>query len=277
MSTINEHNLDELLFDYLEGNLNPEQAAELSDFLSQNPQYAAELNAWQGTYVEAPAKAAPYSGATSLLRPVGAGAAGNGGWSASSLGIVGTVIAVASLIVFWQLRSPGEMSQPAPEVVVEQEEIGLPESTEPVAALPPVTEQDEDQVVRESESIEPPTARSPIYTTQIPDKTPDESAPVLDTPEPISETEVIPEVVTEKAQETIAPNEITVEEVVPAPAEQPPLLPVKTTPLPGDTAPPAVVQQEYPQLQGQQTKRGRKNRRRNKKPIRVVPLKSDAF
>jgi hypothetical protein len=277
MNTINEHNLDEMLFDYLEGNLNPDQAAELSDFLSQNPQYAAELEAWKGTYVEAPAKAAPYAGANALLRPVGGGIAGKEGWAGSGVGIVGTVIVITSIVLFWQFWNPKEKENPvppAPEVVLEQKDTVLPDSQEPIATFPLANEEP-----IESEKTETPTAvrKTPQPVVKV-GKTAFQSSKVVAVPNPGPAQKMPIEKPFDPVPEIVSATKVITSEAVPMMETQLIPKPVEVAPPPADTIPPTVVQQQdYPEIQGQ-TKRGKQKKRlRIKKPVRVVPLKSDAF
>lgn len=280
MSTINEHNLDELLFDYLEGNLNQDQAAELSDFLVQNPQYAVELEAWKGTIVEAPAKAPAYAGASALMRPVGGAASlpGKSGWAGSGIGIVGTVIAVTSMVLFWQLWTPAEKTQ-APvqeEVIVQQEEVTEPIAPESEASVPPFSEEIPEPVTYEK----PIAARKTVQPTKLKEKSSPKVSTVATKADPVESVviEEVPELIPEPiVEQSVAPEKEIVTEILPEPKVPPLPTPVEVTPPPADSSPPVVIQQQdYPEVQGQ-TKRGRKKRLRNKKPVRVVPLKSDAF
>ena len=48
---MNSEQRDELLFDYLEGNLNPEEAMRIENFCQQDPECAKSLAEWQMAYV----------------------------------------------------------------------------------------------------------------------------------------------------------------------------------------------------------------------------------
>ena len=69
---IRDNNIEKWLFDYFEGNLTPHEAIELNNFISKNPAYQNEFDAWQKSY---PSKATKskrnrvpvYAGASSLL------------------------------------------------------------------------------------------------------------------------------------------------------------------------------------------------------------------
>lgn len=49
--TINKQNIDEVIFEYLEGNLNLKDSNALMLFLDQHPEYKAELDSWEQSYV----------------------------------------------------------------------------------------------------------------------------------------------------------------------------------------------------------------------------------
>lgn len=49
--TINKQNIDEVIFEYLEGNLTIKDSNALMAFLDQHPEHKAELDAWEQSYV----------------------------------------------------------------------------------------------------------------------------------------------------------------------------------------------------------------------------------
>ncbi|MCI5059223.1 MAG: hypothetical protein MRY83_24130, partial [Flavobacteriales bacterium] len=48
---VDHTNIEEVLFDYVEGNLNHQQSTTLFEFLEKNPEYQGDLDAWQATIV----------------------------------------------------------------------------------------------------------------------------------------------------------------------------------------------------------------------------------
>jgi hypothetical protein len=69
MSTLHE-NMDELLFDYFEGNLSEEQMTEVNSMVNANPELAAEFEAWKNAFV--PQEKEDYPLAHTLLAGSGA-------------------------------------------------------------------------------------------------------------------------------------------------------------------------------------------------------------
>lgn len=67
MSRIDPHNLDEMLFDYVEGNLDAHSREALQAYIEAHPELQVELQAWEQTRVEAPASDFP--GMDNLLKP----------------------------------------------------------------------------------------------------------------------------------------------------------------------------------------------------------------
>jgi hypothetical protein len=49
---IDNTNIEEVLFDYVEGNLSNQDSTSLFKFLDKNPQYQSDLDAWQATMVQ---------------------------------------------------------------------------------------------------------------------------------------------------------------------------------------------------------------------------------
>lgn len=49
--TINQENIDQLLFDYFEGNLSEQEKSSLLNFIHQNPEYEKDFSQWAKTYV----------------------------------------------------------------------------------------------------------------------------------------------------------------------------------------------------------------------------------
>lgn len=67
MSKINHQNIEQWLFDYAEGNLNPAQTRELNNFLQVHPEYQLDLDSWQEAHLEETEHVAPYAYEPELL------------------------------------------------------------------------------------------------------------------------------------------------------------------------------------------------------------------
>jgi ferric-dicitrate binding protein FerR (iron transport regulator) len=52
MKSPEESNIDEWLFHYFEGDLSPDEEAELEDFLLENPEYDAQFEAWGASRIQ---------------------------------------------------------------------------------------------------------------------------------------------------------------------------------------------------------------------------------
>ena len=48
---INKENIEEHIFDYLEGNLSPEEVTTFKNFLEDNPEFKSEIQYWKQSYV----------------------------------------------------------------------------------------------------------------------------------------------------------------------------------------------------------------------------------
>ncbi len=68
---INVEHIEELMFDYFEGNLSPEKMKELEKFVQDNPSYQVDFDSWKDSYVEQDDKKMPFA-YTSLLAGTGA-------------------------------------------------------------------------------------------------------------------------------------------------------------------------------------------------------------
>jgi hypothetical protein len=66
MKQLDKANLDEWIFDSLEGNLTEGEQEELNDYLSQNPDARIEFEAWSNTYIKEPET--PFPDEDKLLR-----------------------------------------------------------------------------------------------------------------------------------------------------------------------------------------------------------------
>ena len=66
MKQLDKANLDEWLFDSLEGNLTEGEQEELNAYLSQNPDAKVEFEAWSNTYIKEPE--IPFPGEDKLIR-----------------------------------------------------------------------------------------------------------------------------------------------------------------------------------------------------------------
>ena len=66
MKQLDKANLDEWIFDSLEGNLTEGEQEELNDYLSQNPDAKIEFEAWSNTYIKEPE--IPFPGEDKLIR-----------------------------------------------------------------------------------------------------------------------------------------------------------------------------------------------------------------
>lgn len=99
MSTLHE-NMDELLFDYFEGNLSEEQMTEVNSMVSANPELAAEFEAWKNAFV--PQEKEDYPLAHTLL--AGSGAA----WMRWTTLLLLIGLGTASLIYFLPNSNNGQ-------------------------------------------------------------------------------------------------------------------------------------------------------------------------
>jgi len=104
---IRDNNIQKWLFDYFEGNLTPHEEVELNNFISQNPSYQGEFDAWQKSYpskeVKSKRNRVPvYAGASSLLVETSIWARLN--WKHAA--VIITLIGGGSLIGFY--NSPSE-------------------------------------------------------------------------------------------------------------------------------------------------------------------------
>lgn len=137
MSDWSQHNLDELIFDHLEGNLSPEDSLLLENKMASDPLVRAEVEAWKGSYVSAGAVSFP---AAASLMNGGGGGVFNALWQkpllwGSSLGQIALVTAVSLTLVLAYVvlpkRAPGEkVTVPVLLDSLRQEETKLPESEE---------------------------------------------------------------------------------------------------------------------------------------------------
>ncbi len=68
---INVEHIEELMFDYFEGNLSPDKMKELEKFVQDNPSYQVDFDAWKDSYFVQDDKKVPFA-YTSLLAGTGA-------------------------------------------------------------------------------------------------------------------------------------------------------------------------------------------------------------
>ena len=66
MKAINKYNIEEWIFDALEGNLEVQELKQFHDFLDSNPSFKEDYTNWEQTYLEEPEM--EYPGMTSLLK-----------------------------------------------------------------------------------------------------------------------------------------------------------------------------------------------------------------
>ena len=67
---INNSNIEELMFDYFEGNLSPTEMSSLESFVASNPEFKEDFDAWKGSFVKEEEKDFPL--ASDLLAGSGA-------------------------------------------------------------------------------------------------------------------------------------------------------------------------------------------------------------
>jgi hypothetical protein len=290
MITINEHNLDALLFDYLEGNLDGKTEAALQAYLAQHPNQAAELAAWQQTYVQAPAEVPPYAGIEQLVRPQP-----TGWWmglNGVSLSVMGGILALTVSLLVWQPWKRAQIEKEVPVLVenqTEPEEVTEEPAAEEVPTdlvaeenLAPLEMNDrmeeksapKDQPRLASDS-KPNTATKNKQLAPTKDLTPqaksEEAPAVTVTPEPPA---------TDNTSETLPMADDAATDPTPPVPDQPAVAtPLDSGPTPPDPGTAPIVQRDYPEQQ-QNVKRGKQRRKKAKPPkkrVRVVPLNSDAF
>lgn len=105
MNTIDHKNIDEWLFNYFEGNLNPQESETLTRFLNANPALKADYDAWKASYVSEVPVAYPNAG--ELLQPVPASAIKKWiGWGLA-------LLLALSLLVFFPILLKDQKELPA--------------------------------------------------------------------------------------------------------------------------------------------------------------------
>lgn len=277
MSLINAHNIDEWLFDHLEGNLDPSQTTMLQDFLAQNPEYSADLSAWKAAFVTTGPSIPAYAGAEHLLQGGGAAAAAGasssaalaGGGAAASLGglaawVVGFLLILGcGLIAWWQLTK-GNLPAETPQVRVEvpaptKALTPAPAFIEAVSAAPPPV----DSASAHSTSV--PQVHEQAVKARTPEVTP-KPAQAFPPPQPSPDLEPVP-----------ATPVDTIPQTAPPPIADLPLIPPpEKAVLPQDTSP-TLPAKEGPNKKPRGKKKKKKKVRKPVKKVRMVPLQSDVF
>lgn len=97
MKIINRDNIEECLFDFFEGNLNPEEKLQVTDFLNNHPEYQADYDAWKKSYVVEPPMT--YMNADKLVM--------KGGFGKKGLWVFGTVTVGIIATILWMFGKPG--------------------------------------------------------------------------------------------------------------------------------------------------------------------------
>lgn len=124
MKAINNHNIDEWLFDYFEGNLSDAENKRLIGYLNQHPELQADYDAWKNSYVQEPEII--YPKAASLLHKNAIGKR----WVKWILS--GVLLLILSVIIFYQptTKSPVAKSKVSEKRVIAPAQPGvkLPEN-----------------------------------------------------------------------------------------------------------------------------------------------------
>jgi type IX secretion system PorP/SprF family membrane protein len=98
MRLINEHNADEWMFDFYEGNLNAGEQQQLEAFLESNPSFQSDFVAWKHSYIKREDKELAYIDQLYL-----GGAAGAAGWFKWGIGIFVGLLLVGGGVVAYNL------------------------------------------------------------------------------------------------------------------------------------------------------------------------------
>ncbi|MEM0997296.1 MAG: hypothetical protein AAGN35_09470 [Bacteroidota bacterium] len=285
---MDKHNLDALLFDFVEGNLDAPTAAAVEQFIALHPEHVPDLLAWQKTVVREPAGTAiAYPRVDQLVRPKPPGFWM--GLNGVSLGVIGGLLGLGLFLLLWW---PGQGETALAEAPVRTE---TPTEIPQNPALSTTTRPPE--AVTESRALVAPPEEAPPEEAVAPPSVESTSPPHLarrqaSTADPIAidpapeQLPLDPPVATETSLPDADPP-ITVPPAPPSFAADP----VPTVAPPSDTnvragpaPPPAaapIVQREYPSQQ-HLVKPGKRRRKQKKirpprKRVRVVPLNSDAF
>jgi len=126
---IRDNNIEKWLFDYFEGNLTPHEEIELHNFISQNPSYQSEFEAWEKSYPSKEQKSKKnrvpvYAGASSLLVETSIWARFNWRQVAAILVLIGA----GSLIGYYNL--PEDNIETVEKMSANNENLGLNNSIE---------------------------------------------------------------------------------------------------------------------------------------------------
>lgn len=289
MKPIDPHNLDEWMFEYLEGNLGADDELVLEEHLASHPDSKVEFEAWKATYL-APATLA-YPDQQQLLKPAfPAWGWGVGAFLLLLLGGVGFGL--------WAGNQP-EALPPQPDATVQTEQIVQPDENPTVEAQPTPLFEEESAGLPEAPAV-PMNETSVAEWQSVPQEdvaTTAATSPVSTTPatSPMASTTVPPLIQPEdREEEPATENEPTLDsEPITSPVEASlPSIDTDTQETAAivmdqvDTVANTSPKKVYPPTvkvagNGNRRRAGKRNRKRKPKKqpsrLKLLPIDGDAF